>query len=135
MKYEAMVIFLLKKVKIGNWKETGLSKDNNGYYYLRFKRKKKYVHRLMMEVFYNCEIQVNLTVDHIDRNIHNNNIDNLRFATQAMQHENRKNTKCSSEEIAKLGSQSNKYKVALAKRNGYKRYADYLYYLRHGIKR
>jgi hypothetical protein len=131
-----MVIFLLKKVKTGKWKETGLSKDNiNGYYHLCFKRKKKYVHRLMMEVFYNCEIPDNLTVDHIDRNIHNNNIDNLRFATQAMQHENRKNTKFSSEEIAKLGSQSNEYKVALAKRNGYKRYADYLYYLRHGIKR
>ena len=88
-----------------------------------------------MEVIYDCEIPKHLTIDHIDRNIYNNRLENLRFATQAEQHENRKNTKFTENEIKSLVSQSYNYRIELAKRNGFKTYADYLYYRRHGIKR
>ena len=86
-----------------------------------------------MEVFYDCEIPKHLTIDHIDRNIYNNSLENLRFATQAEQHENRKNTKFTENEIKSLGSQSNNYRIELAKRNGFKTYADYLYSLQAGV--
>jgi hypothetical protein len=126
----------LKKGKTGKWKETGLCNDNGkSYYWLRFNGKKKYVHRLIMEVFYDCEIPKHLTIDHIDRNIYNNSLENLRFATHSEQLENRKNTKFTENEIKSLGSQSNNYRIELAKRNGFKTYADYLYYRRHGVKR
>lgn len=121
----------LKKGKTGKWKETGLCNDNGkSYYWLNFQGKKKYVHRLIMEVFYDCEIPKHLTIDHIDRNIYNNNIENLRFATQEEQLENRNCTKFTHEEIEKIGSQSNKYREELSKRSGFKNHADYLKFTR-----
>lgn len=60
-----------------------------GYLYIGFKNKGYRVHRLVAETFIpNPENKP--VVDHIDRNITNNNVSNLRWATQA---ENMNNTK------------------------------------------
>lgn len=50
--------------------------------------KKVYVHRMVYEAF-KGEIPEGLEIDHIDRNKHNNNPDNLRVVTRAENQKNR----------------------------------------------
>jgi hypothetical protein len=50
--------------------------------------KKYFVHRLVMDAFVG-PCPEDMTVDHIDRNRHNNALKNLRYATKAEQDENR----------------------------------------------
>ena len=51
-----------------------------------------YVHRLVWETF-RSSIPNGMTVDHIDRNKTNNNVDNLRLATKTEQQRNKSTTK------------------------------------------
>ena len=59
-------------------KLTGLTKT--GYLRVSVKGKDMYVHRLVMLAFYG---KSDLTVDHIDGNKENNNLNNLEYVTQA----------------------------------------------------
>ena len=61
-------------------KLTGLTKSKTGYLRLSVKGKDMYVHRLIMLAFYG---KSDLTVDHIDGNKENNNLNNLEYVTQA----------------------------------------------------
>ena len=61
-------------------KLTGLTKSKTGYLRLSVKGKDMYVHRLVMLAF--CG-KSDLTVDHIDGNKENNNLNNLEYVTQA----------------------------------------------------
>ena len=61
-------------------KLTGLTKSKTGYLRLSVKGKDMYVHRLVMLAFYG---KSDLTVDHIDGNKENNNLNNLEYVTQA----------------------------------------------------
>lgn len=67
-------------------------KTNWGYYKINLsnnnRKYTKYVHRLVAEAFIN-NINNKPTVDHIDRNGFNNNINNLRWATMREQNLNR----------------------------------------------
>ena len=60
-------------------KLTGLTKSKNGYLIIRVKGKRMYVHRLVMLAFHG---KSDLTVDHIDGNKENNNLNNLEYVTQ-----------------------------------------------------
>ena len=60
-------------------KLTGLTKSKTGYLRLSVKGKDMYVHRLVMLAFYG---KSDLTVDHIDGNKENNNLNNLEYVTQ-----------------------------------------------------
>ena len=53
---------------------------NNGYLQLTIKNKTIKVHRLVIEAF---KGKSDLTVDHIDGNVQNNNLSNLEYVTQA----------------------------------------------------
>ena len=61
-------------------KLTGLTKTKTGYLRVSVKGKDMYVHRLVMLAFYG---KSDLTVDHIDGNKENNNLNNLEYVTQA----------------------------------------------------
>jgi len=64
------------------------SVDKNGYLRINFRHKTYHIHRLLAETFIpNPDNKP--TVDHINRNRLDNSLDNLRWATQAEQHENR----------------------------------------------
>ena len=60
-------------------KLTGLTKTKTGYLRVSVKGKDMYVHRLVMLAFYG---KSDLTVDHIDGNKENNNLNNLEYVTQ-----------------------------------------------------
>ena len=60
-------------------KLTGLTKTKSGYLRVGVKGKVMYVHRLVMLSF--CG-KSDLTVDHIDGNKENNNLNNLEYVTQ-----------------------------------------------------
>ena len=61
-------------------KLTGLTKTKTGYLRVSVKGKDMYVHRLVMLAF---KGKSDLTVDHIDGNKENNNLNNLEYVTQA----------------------------------------------------
>lgn len=75
-----------KRFPTGNF--TYGNTNNSGYKVVRYKGKRYYVHRLVAECYLpNPEILP--TVDHIDRNPSNNNVENLRWSSYNMQNYNR----------------------------------------------
>ena len=72
-----------------------LIKNTDGYFrvdlYNKGERKKMLIHRLVALHFI-PNIDNKLTVDHIDRNKTNNNIENLRWATRTEQNNNKSTT-------------------------------------------
>lgn len=68
-----------------NW-NTGTD-DSKGYLYLRVRCKNYWIHRLVAETFIPNPLN-KPTVDHIDRNPHNNSVQNLKWATQKEQTHN-----------------------------------------------
>lgn len=68
--------------------------DKDGYYRYHVNGKTRKIHRLIAETFIpNPENKK--TVDHIDRDIHNNDVSNLRWATDTEQkHNTSKTEKC-----------------------------------------
>ena len=61
---------------------------DNHYKFIFIRRKKYYIHRLVGYTFIDNPYDKN-TIDHIDRNRHNNHSYNLRFATRKEQSANR----------------------------------------------
>ena len=55
------------------------------YAVIRIDGKLVYMHQLVWELFGTMKLQGDETIDHIDRNVLNNCISNLRPATKAMQ--------------------------------------------------
>ena len=85
------VIYRFRKGN-GKFVQVKPSVNNCGYEFICYKDSKiVYVHRLVYEAF-KGEVPEDLEIDHIDRNKHNNNPDNLRLVTRA---ENMNNIKLS----------------------------------------
>lgn len=81
-KIDDLIVFengkIYKEMK-NKCKLTGLTKTKTGYLIVGVKGKVIYVHRLVMLAFYG---KSDLTVDHIDGNKENNNLNNLEYVTQ-----------------------------------------------------
>ena len=73
-----------KKVKIGQ--KVGYI-GTKGYICAQVMRKTYSIHRLIW-IFHNGNIENNYTIDHIDRDILNNKIENLRLATHSQNSQN-----------------------------------------------
>ena len=91
-KYEASNYGNIRNIKTKKNKVYQI--DKNGYYKTNIyntnnTQTKILVHRLIAFTYIDSNIYNELTVDHIDRNKQNNNIDNLRFATRIEQNNNR----------------------------------------------
>lgn len=56
-------------------------KDQNGYWIITYKRKRRKAHRIVWELYYG-EIDESLFIDHLDGNPSNNRIENLRLVTR-----------------------------------------------------
>jgi hypothetical protein len=54
---------------------------SSGYYQVKFKSKKYYVHRIIYSLYNKVDLDTNLSIDHIDRNKANNSPLNLRLVT------------------------------------------------------
>lgn len=65
--------------------------DKDGYYRYHVNGKTRKIHRLIAETFISNP-EHKTTVDHIDRNIHNNDVSNLRWATDLEQKHNTSKT-------------------------------------------
>lgn len=65
----------------------------NSYLHTKIGNKRMPVHRLVCRAFHGMPTASDLTVDHIDRDRHNNRASNLRWATRAQQCQNRKRRK------------------------------------------
>ena len=82
----------VRQQKSGKWvKETG--EDADGYYRVKIRcsdgiKRAKKIHRLVAETFIPNPMS-KPTVDHLDRNKHNNVVSNLAWKTIAEQNENR----------------------------------------------
>ena len=57
---------------------------SNGYIYVKTRNGYQTAHRLVMKTWKPTEDMENLTVDHLDHNKRNNAVDNLEWATQAV---------------------------------------------------
>ena len=80
---------IYRKDKEGKLVQVKPSLNNCGYEFICYKtRNIVYVHRLVYEVF-KGEVPEGMEIDHIDRNKHNNNPDNLRVVTRAENCKNR----------------------------------------------
>ena len=55
--------------------------NSKGYWRIKINGKLYLVHRLMMFAFKNFDLNSELFVDHLDRDIHNNNLSNLEIKT------------------------------------------------------
>ena len=56
----------------------GITTPKNGYNYIRINGKKKYIHRLVYEEYYNCCLLSYVVIHHKNKNIKDNNIENLQ---------------------------------------------------------
>lgn len=72
---------------INKWKK--FVSKHEGYYRIGINKKSYRVHRIIAHAFLGFDLQSELVIDHIDRDIHNNAISNLRPVTQ---HQNQFNT-------------------------------------------
>lgn len=55
---------------------------SSGYYQVKFKYKKYYVHRIIYSLYNKVDLDTSLSIDHIDRDKSNNSPTNLRLITQ-----------------------------------------------------
>ena len=95
-------------------KNSNGSIDKNGYLIIKFKGKHYKSHRLCWILHYG-HIDDNLVIDHIDGNVLNNKISNLRLVTVA---ENNRNTKAKGIYIDMCTKQLNKkYRVRFRNKN------------------
>jgi len=60
-----------------------------GYYQIGLHRKFYFIHRLIAHAFKGFNLESELDIDHIDRDIHNNSSSNLRPCTHQQNHFNR----------------------------------------------
>lgn len=82
---------IYRKDKEGKLVQVKPSLNNCGYEFICYKKRKTvYVHRLVYEAF-KGEVSEGMEIDHIDRNKHNNNPDNLRLVTHTENALNRNN--------------------------------------------
>jgi len=80
---------IYRKDKEGKLVQVKPSINNCGYEFICYARKSiVYVHRMVYEAF-KGEIHEGMEIDHIDRNKHNNNPDNLRVVTRVENIRNR----------------------------------------------
>lgn len=77
------------KLKTGIVKETGLSKDKDGYYQIVISYKMYKVHRILFEKYYSMKIPSDKCIDHINRIKTNNRIENLRMISRIENSQNR----------------------------------------------
>ena len=76
----------LNKNKISKMKPTKL-----GYFQVKIEGVIYKIHQIMMQTFFPEDIKNYYSVDHIDRNPSNNNLENLRWANRSLQYSNREN--------------------------------------------
>lgn len=77
--------------------------DRDGYIRVRIDGREYRAHRLIWEMF-NGPIPSDLLVDHIDRDVYNNRIENLRLATRTENNANSKSKGALYKGITKVGS-------------------------------
>ena len=83
-------IITCNRVKIGDVAGClNKSKTNAGYYAIKIYGKNHQLHRIVW-IYHNGDIPDEMQVDHIDGNPLNNQIENLRLATQSQNNYNRK---------------------------------------------
>lgn len=76
------------KLKNGDIRETGLSKDKDGYHQIWISDKMCKVHRVLYAKYHSMKIPNDKVIDHIDRNPSNNKIENLRLVTRSENSQN-----------------------------------------------
>jgi hypothetical protein len=76
-----------KRIKVGDI--AGYKNRFSGYWQLGFNYKVYKCHRIIYKIFNNINIQ-DIDIDHIDNNVGNNSIENLRVATESENMWNRK---------------------------------------------
>ena len=73
---------ILIKQKNGNWKDISICINKYGYKVINLNKKQFMLHRIIGYLFLGLEIyNLNLYIDHIDKNRCNNNLNNLRIVT------------------------------------------------------
>ena len=80
-------ITVSNRAKIGN--VAGTLDVNNNYYIIKIDKIRYRLHRLVW-IYHNGDIPNGMIVDHVDGNSLNNQIENLRLATQSQNQHNRK---------------------------------------------
>lgn len=81
----------LGRVLLSNGKIAKTKTNKRGYVVVKLGNERFKVQQIMMQTFYPEGIRNGYSVDHIDRNPHNNHLDNLRWATTNLQTSNREN--------------------------------------------
>lgn len=85
LKYVNEDCILIKQIN-GNWKELSIQIHIQGYYQIIISKKKYYLHRIIGYLFLGLDIDnPEQYIDHIDGNVINNYLENLRIVTS---HEN-----------------------------------------------
>jgi len=89
--------------QLENKKWTNFESKFKGYWNININKKKYLFHRIMMFAFKNFDLNSDLVVDHLDRNIHNNYLSNLEIKTNQENQFNR-DAKGYSKRIYKSGN-------------------------------
>jgi hypothetical protein len=80
------------RITLGKVGDDCVCKNSNGYYSVKHQKKDYRVHRVIWELFFG-EIPCKMYIDHIDGDINNNKISNLRLVDHAYNMRNRKKNK------------------------------------------
>lgn len=125
------VIYRFRKGN-GKFVQVKPSINNCGYEFICYKEHKiVYVHRLVYEAF-KGEIPEDLEIDHIDRNKHNNNPDNLRLVTRT---ENMRNIDRIVNKVSEFGEKFKEHYCVQNKIRKHPAYArEWMWYKSHNNK-
>lgn len=104
-------------------------KNGKSYWRIKFKNKTVPVHRIIM-VLSGCSIPDGYVIDHIDGNSLNNNQDNLRIVSQAINARNRAKSKNNTSGFSGVYFDPTNYRVVIILDN--KRYSKHFYFAHHG---